>query len=465
MDRLPSGSRDLLPEAARRRRLIVDALAQTFAAWGYREVVTPAIEYFEVLGRGLDDTTRERSVRFIESGTGEVVTLRTDVTPQIARLVAQRMDEAGLARRGIVRLAYAADVVRLPSGTPERGRTRAELHQVGVEAIGGAEPDTDPEIIVLAHEALRRVGLRRFRLDLAHVAIATQVLDALGLHADVRRVIRGPLGRKDPAGIVERLTKAGVAAKAQAVILALCELHGPPDDVIPAARRHLAGCGVDALLDRLASIVETVAAIDAEAYAKIVVDVGETRGFDYYTGLRLSAWAQGVAEPVVRGGRYDQLVERYGLSAPATGFAVDLDALEDALRWCDAGPTAAAPPPTVVVAVAPGLNATAYLAAAHAEAARVRRDGAIATIEHELHLDDALALARARGATSLLWISHGRAAASGAGRRKAVHASAPPAVERFELHPEQQHSADGTTSSSPASAKARSTRSGKRTKS
>ncbi|MCA9701301.1 MAG: ATP phosphoribosyltransferase regulatory subunit, partial [Myxococcales bacterium] len=128
---LPIGARDLLPATTRRRRAVSEALLGTFERWGYREVMPPLLEYFEVLGRGLGTGERERCVRFIEAGTGELIGLRSDVTPQIARMVAQRV--GGTVEPGdSLRLSYAGTVVRLPAGRHDR----AELHQVGVEAVG-----------------------------------------------------------------------------------------------------------------------------------------------------------------------------------------------------------------------------------------------------------------------------------------------------------------------------------------
>ena len=121
----PRGARDLLPPACRRRRELVRGLVDTFERWGYEPVATPLVESFETLGRGLSEADRARCVRFIEAGSGELVALRSDVTPQIARMIARRLG-GELAADAVHRFCYAADVVRQP--TAEREQT--EHHQV-----------------------------------------------------------------------------------------------------------------------------------------------------------------------------------------------------------------------------------------------------------------------------------------------------------------------------------------------
>ena len=135
---LPQGARDLLPAAARRRSRLTGALLATLDRWGYDPVVTPAIEYFAVFGRWLAERDRQRCVRFIEAGTGELVTLRSDITPQIARLSRLRLGDR-LAAGEALRLAYAADVVRLGEDT----RGQVEHPQVGAELLGDDGPEAD----------------------------------------------------------------------------------------------------------------------------------------------------------------------------------------------------------------------------------------------------------------------------------------------------------------------------------
>jgi ATP phosphoribosyltransferase regulatory subunit len=400
---LPIGARDLLPDAAKRRRAVTAALLGSFARWGYREVVPPLIEYFEVLGRGLGSSERERCVRFIEAGTGELLALRSDVTPQIARMVAQRV--GGSVEPGeSLRLSYAATLVRLPDGRHDR----AELHQVGVEYVGDARSTADAELIGLADEALRSLGSHDHRFDLSHTAVVREAIALLGVAANVERELREALERKDPSGIASTLRHAGVSSEVIAAFVALTELHGPPTLLEDAHERLAPLVGLGPALAHLREVVAAVAREHASAHERLLVDLGEPRGFDYYTGLRVRVWAPGASDPVARGGRYDDLLGRYGAAVPATGLAFDLDALEEALAWANAEVAGSELGPARLVAIAAGIHTSALAAALRVaavdEARRARTEGLRAWIDEGVDLGQAQRLAQRRGADRITWL-------------------------------------------------------------
>lgn len=385
---LPRGSADLLPDACRARRFVTQALLETFERWGYEQVTTPVVEYYDVLARGLTETDRRGCVRFIEAGSGAVVALRSDLTPQIARMVAHH-GEGALARSDAVRLCYAADVVRQPGDE----REATEHHQAGVELIGDADPTTDAELIALCDAALRRAGLDEFCLDLSHRGVVAAVLDRLGLTADERSTLVGLLARKDRGGVELWLRGRSLPDDLEVAVAELCDLYGPASQVLSRAGSVLEAAGIREGLTRLEEVLSSLRAIDPDVLDGVVVDLGETRGFDYYTGLRLRAWAPGVARPVARGGRYDHLLERYGAAAPATGFAIDLDGLESALHSAGKLRGDGDGPPARLIA----LDGSASTGPGRERGARLarlaRREGARAWVA--VDLDRAAAIKRA----------------------------------------------------------------------
>ena len=151
--RLPTGMRDFAPAAAASRRRIAETLLGVFERWGFARVITPAFEYEDVLTLGLGDAGRAAAIRFVEPSSGQVVALRPDITPQIARLIATRFRE----ETGAIRLCYEGTVVRLERGA----RGQRELIQAGVEMAGVAGPHGDAEIIALGAAALQAAGLGR----------------------------------------------------------------------------------------------------------------------------------------------------------------------------------------------------------------------------------------------------------------------------------------------------------------
>lgn len=351
---LPRGARDLLPAAARRRRAVTDALLAVFDRWGYDPVVTPAIEYFAVFGRWLAERERQRCVRFIEAGSGELVTLRSDITPQIARLAGQQLHERLLAGEA-VRLCYAADVVRLS----QEAREQSERHQVGVELLGDDDAEADAELILLCDEALRAAGVEGAALEVADVGIARGVFERIP-PCDVE-ALHGLLARKDAGGVAAFAAGLDLDDEARRWLGLLCELFGAPEilgHVPPDTRARWPW-----LSQRLARLEAALGLVRAGApglASRLVVDLGEVRGFDYYTGLRLRAWAPGSARPLVVGGRY----------AGGAGFAIELDALEEALDHGSGSPAPRAGGVMIVAAKRePGARAAAAVRACSERAA------------------------------------------------------------------------------------------------
>src|SRR5262245_51814825 len=160
--RLPTGMRDFAPRAAAFRRRVAELLLGVFERWGFARVITPAFEYEEVLALGLGPAGRASAIRFVEPSSGQVVALRPDITPQIARLVATRFRD----ERGPLRLCYEGTVVRL-----ERGARSREVIQAGVELCGVPGSRGDAELIGLGAAALAAAGLGEPTIDLGHLGL------------------------------------------------------------------------------------------------------------------------------------------------------------------------------------------------------------------------------------------------------------------------------------------------------
>jgi len=333
--RLPSGVRDFLPRAAARRRELADHVLGVFEAWGYQRVITPVFEHAEVLERGLGAGARAAAIRFVEPGTGEIVALRPDITPQVARLVATRLAEV----EGPIRLCYEGAVTRLAGELGQR-----ELLQAGIELIDAPEPDGDAEVLAVAAAALAAAELPQTHLDVGHVAPARHVLDAAP-DREARARLAAALARKDRAGV--RAAARALPAEVVPLAEALAVLWGPADATLERAAQLPWPDDVRAALARLGAVLAAVAELSDPPAPALTIDLGDLRGFDYYTGVRFAGYAGGAPDAVLRGGRYDELIGRYGRAARATGFAIDLEAVAEAQRVVGL----AAPPAALGVAV------------------------------------------------------------------------------------------------------------------
>ncbi len=316
---LPGGMRDLLPGEAERQSRLARRLMQSFELFGYQRVSVPAFEYAEVLEKGLGSLDPGDVLRFVEPETGRVVALRPDMTPQVARLVTTRMVDAPWPAR----LCYEGSVLRRRR---ERARLSRQIPQAGIELVGSRGQAGDLEVIEVAAAAVRRAGLDDFVIDLGHARIAGALLG--GVAEAHRAGLVEALGLKDGAVLSRRAHQAGLPSPIANALAELPSLHGAAD-IWPRAEQLLAGTPAEQPAAELRRTHEAV--IAAGVAPRVVVDLGETWNFAYYTGIMFQLLAAGPGQPVGSGGRYDGLLQRFGVPQAAAGFAVDLDNLAWAL--------------------------------------------------------------------------------------------------------------------------------------
>lgn len=310
--------RDVLPPHAAARRVLARAVMESFARWGYELVTTPPFEHAEVIERGIETIDRRDLLRFVDSDTGEVALLRPDITPQIARVVATHLAD----RPPPHRLAYEGSVIRRRRG---RARRQRQIAQAGVECIGLPGPGADAEVIELASRTLDSLGLLAHRIELGLSPLARTAIDAMP--EPLRAEAMAGLSSKDRSAIEALAARAGLRGRSRATLIEMVDLWGGPE-VLERARRVL-GEGARALLETLDEVHARLA--ERGLGDRIAFDLGEARGFGYYTGPSFVLLAHGPGEPIGGGGRYDELLARFGTSLPATGFGLDLDHLEWAL--------------------------------------------------------------------------------------------------------------------------------------
>jgi ATP phosphoribosyltransferase regulatory subunit len=322
--------RDHLPQAAARRGAAVRALTAEIGRWGYRPLVTPLYEFDDVLRLGLDPVGRTAALRFSDPASGEILALRPDLTPQIARVAATRLKDAP----GPIRIAYEGSVVRAGAA-----RRPEELYQVGVELIDAPQSTADLEVVALCEASLHAAGVERVQIDLGHAGFGRAALEGVD-----DPELRALLAKKDARGVEARLAAKRVAAPRRRLIAQLPQLYGGPEVIAQARALRPPKAGRRAL-DELQTLIDRLSALGPRR--RLSVDLGEVRGFDYYTGARFAVYAVGSGAPLASGGRYDRLIERYGRPALAVGFAVDVDrvaelhggAARPSSGWLVAGPS------------------------------------------------------------------------------------------------------------------------------
>jgi ATP phosphoribosyltransferase regulatory subunit len=311
--RIPPGARDVLPGEMRDLRRLHGALLGVFERYGYAEVRTPAIEYDEVMARGLGPTAAATYRFFGEHG--ELLALRSDMTIPIARLVASRLAGAEMP----LRLCYLANAYRAIQ--PGRGQLR-EFGQAGVELIGGEAPDGTAEVVEVLEAALDAAGLSRAVIGLGDADLYTQLLTELGIGGEARDAAIATLARHDLVGLEAVLSAIdGVESGQVETLVALSQLRGGSE--VLAEARSLGGAAVERATARIGRTYE---ALEARGVAdRVLIDLGLLRDLGYYSGAILEVYDPAVGYVIGGGGRYDELMSRFGLDLPAAGFSLYLE--------------------------------------------------------------------------------------------------------------------------------------------
>ncbi|GAB4293827.1 MAG: ATP phosphoribosyltransferase regulatory subunit [Desulfuromonadia bacterium] len=320
---LPAGVADFLPRQATEISRLESTITRLFELWGFQRIIPPLLEYQDVISIGVGDELRDKMFRFDDRLGNRLLALPPDITPQIARIAATRLSSHPLPHR----FWYLGRILRQSEKGSGRGR---EFRQAGVELIGLDSPEADAEMIAMAAEALSRLGFPRFTIDLCHVDFTRSILDDAPFPPTLRHRVEQALRRKDISHLTELVKDTPLSPELQRAVCALPRLFGGRE-VIDRAREFSPSPRADKALDTLSQVIDIV---DLYGIGDVLtIDLGEMRGFNYHTGVTFEGFVEGCAEPVCSGGRYDTLLERYGMAAPATGFAFNILSLLNA--WDD----------------------------------------------------------------------------------------------------------------------------------
>jgi ATP phosphoribosyltransferase regulatory subunit len=299
----PPGTRDFLPDEMRELRALSERLRHAFEGAGYGEVWTPALEYEDVLRTG-DARAAGAGYRLFDEH-GEVLVLRSDGTIPIARVVSSRYAEA----QPPFRFFYFAHAYR----AVERGAGQLrEFLQGGVELIGEPAPSGDAEVVALTVAALDEAGLRRHRIGIGDGALYRRLLESLEVPGDEHLPLLERLARRDLAGLSTHVAALDLPESERELLTRIPELRGGPDVL------ERAGGAVEGLRELHELLAERGVA------DRVIFDLGLVRELGYYTGAVFEVYDPAVGFALGGGGRYDELLGRFGRSLPACGVALDM---------------------------------------------------------------------------------------------------------------------------------------------
>lgn len=319
---LPEGVEEILPPRAMRLERLCREIIDLLAGWGYEFVIPPPIEYLESLLTGAGEDLDLQTFKLIDQLSGRLMGVRADITPQVARIDAHR-----LQRDIPVRLCYLGSVLHARPGKP--GDTRAPM-QAGAELYGHAGIASDIEIVRLMLATLARAGLEQPCIDLGHIGLFRALSAASALNAAQQREVFDILQRKARDELRALYKEWGVSDAAGLALAALIDFNGD-QAILKEAAKRFAGVS-EAACRAIAELEALVAASGDNADILVNIDLAELRGYHYHTGMVYTAFAPGQGEGIAFGGRYDDIGRAFGRARPATGFSVDVKSL---IRFSD----------------------------------------------------------------------------------------------------------------------------------
>ena len=319
------GMRDLLPVDARMMVYVQEKARETARLYGYKEIITPVVESYELLSAKAGDEVRSRMFKFKDLG-GRDVALRPEFTASVARLaVTSLMREPKPFRIFNMGSAYRYD-------EPQRGRYR-EFWQSDFELIGSSRPEADAEIIMLTDSLFQKIGLRKFSLKISHVGIIRGILTKEKVTEKYQNAAMQLMDKKQYDDALKIIENAGASQKCLKIIRDLVECKGKDITAVLDSTRAIVKDYNDSIVavENLRTILDLV---NRAGYKiDLTIDSGFARGLEYYTGMIVEIFADGLDIALGGGGRYDKLIELFGGDpTPAVGIAHGIDRITLAME-------------------------------------------------------------------------------------------------------------------------------------
>ncbi|MEM2912181.1 MAG: histidine--tRNA ligase, partial [Candidatus Bathyarchaeia archaeon] len=342
------GMRDFLPQEAEMLRLIEGKARKIAKLYGYKEIITPVVESYELLAAKSGEEVRSRMYAFKDLG-GRKVALRPEFTASVARLVATTLRNAPKP----LRLLCIGSLYRYDE--PQKGRFR-EFWQSNFELMGSEKPEADAEILLLTNSLMKSVGLRNYAFKIGHIGVLRGILNREGLTEDVQNRALQLMDKKQYEDALNLVKDAGVSEKCWMLLQKMVNVRGCNlSNVLGEMKRLVEDYGeASEAVDNLTKIIELVSkAHDLD----IMVDAGFARGLEYYTGMIFEVYVSELDIALAGGGRYDKLVELFGGEpTPAVGVAHGLDRIMLALQEQRASLNIQGEKTVMVVSVSETLN-------------------------------------------------------------------------------------------------------------
>jgi len=319
----PEGLEDLLPPQAQKLEFYRRKLIDGFELSGFELVLPPIAEFTDSLLTGTAGNMAVDTCRFTDQESGRMMGVRADMTPQVARIVSNRLK----ADSTISKLCYVGEVLKTRNNKAKGSRSPI---QVGAELFGHRGFESDYEIIGLMLESMQLLKLPEIKMSLGHVAIVTELMALAQLDKKQSKELIDILSRKAIPEYEVFVSQLTIESNLKSKFEALALMCGEASSVIEVAIKELSGLSkvLDDALSHLEKVINSLAATHA---VSIHLDMADIRGYQYHTGIIFACYSGSTLQPIAKGGRYDNIGSVFGLGLPATGFSLDLRSALDLL--------------------------------------------------------------------------------------------------------------------------------------
>ena len=316
----PEGVRDIYGREYAGKLKLEELIRGEFKSFGYRDIQTPSFEFFDVFSKEIGTTPSRELYKFFDK-EGNTLALRPDFTPSMARCAAKYFMEETFP----IRFCYAGNTFTNSSSL--QGKL-CEATQMGAELIGDGSVEADAEMIAMLIGCLKNAGLEQFQVTIGQADYFRGLCEAAGLPAETELALRENVSGKNIFGVEDLLKEQHIAEDYGQAFLKITELFGSVEilkeaEALAANERSLQA------VERLKELYRLLTVYGVERY--ISFDFGMLSKYHYYTGVTFRAYTYGVGDAVAKGGRYDNLLKKFGKDAPAVGFVVVIDDLMTAM--------------------------------------------------------------------------------------------------------------------------------------
>ena len=295
----PEGIEDLLPEQAQKLEFYRRQLLDGFEASGYKLVLPPIAEFTDSLLTGTAHNLATDTCRFTDQESGKMMGVRTDMTPQVARIITH----PSFQKQSIARLCYVGEVLKSKNNKAKGSRSPI---QVGAELFGHAGVESDIEVIAMMLNSLSSIGLTKLTLSLGQVSLVAELMDLAKFSKSQKSQFIDILQRKAVPEFERFVSELTLEGNLQNVFSKLLSLCGDMAKVLQQANSLLGGLS-NAMDDKLQNLQQIMTYFaTANPLLHINLDLTDLRGFDYHTGVIFSCYAADKKlYRVAKGGRYD----------------------------------------------------------------------------------------------------------------------------------------------------------------